>query len=536
MAFAIPNRPFATEPFTGLMTPDGIFEIALGQQNINMHVANSAAAVSNVQVYVESVSDPGIVVTPQTFYIASAAKGASHLFSWQADFTLASPGKHLVSFIVQTASGHQRIIKNIFVTRMQFNPATHSFSVTTPEGVIDVAFKEMIGPADPLCCPGRKRSIGNLCTSGRCDVRTALLTALTDASALQANSFAKASLLQFLSQEFRRYDRNFVFCMPQVLLGSLDAAVTPTPPYAGQYGDLPFQDPWWKIVLAILAFLLLIAAAIAEAVGGSGDLTAGAGGTHDLPTDTGGSCCTPTASGGGTSSVAAGLLAAAAAVATVAAASDVRDPFRKGQDHTAPAKPTELTTAELLKLNFNYSDDIVPGKPFKVGIDYEYRRQTTSKLYTYAATENNANVHLLNKYVIDAPNIVRAYKREPFIVKAQFYDANDKLFKGNQLFVQCYLIGPANQLRKFALQDNGVGADTAANDGTYTGGTFFSLDDLGLWKYFVLAQDINNASPDLTPEQAAQIIGGMLLTDQFSITFKGGTCPLVPDGDVNVIG
>lgn len=535
MAFAIPNRPFATEPFTGLMTPDGIFEIALGQQNLNVQVTNSAGSVSNVQVYVESVSDPGIAVTPQTFYIANAANGVSHLFSWRADFTLASPGKHLVSFIVQTASGHQRIIKNIFVTRIQFNPATHSFSVTTPEGVINVAFKEMIGPADPLCCPGRKRSTGKLCTSGKCDARAELLTAITNASARNASS-AGGSLLQYLSQEFRRYDSDFVFCMPQVLLGALDATIAPTPPYAGQYGDLPFQDPWWKIVLAILAFLLLIAAAIAEAVGGSGDLTAGAGGTHDLPSGTGGSCCTPTASGGGTSPVAAGLLAAAATVATIAAASDVRDPFRKGQDNTAPATKTELTTAELLTMKFNYSDDIVPGKAFKVGIEYQYRRQTTSKVYSYSSTETNANIHLLNKYVIDAPDVVRAYKREPFIVKAKFYDANNKLFKGNQLFVQCYLIGPTEQLRRFALQDNGVGADSAANDGTYTGATFFSLDDLGLWKYFVLAQDVNNANPDLTPEEAAQIIGGMLLTDQFSITFNGGTCPLVPDGDVNVIG
>lgn len=79
-------------------------------------------------------------------------------------------------------------------------------------------------------------------------------------------------------------------------------------------------------------------------------------------------------------------------------------------------------------------------------------------------------------------------------------------------------------------------ADDAAEDGVYTGWHRFSIQEKGLWKYFVLAQDVNTAAPDLSPEEAAQIIGGMILTNQLSITFSGGICPLVADGDVNVIG
>jgi hypothetical protein len=281
--------------------------------------------------------------------------------------------------------------------------------------------------------------------------------------------------------------------------------------------------------------LLLVAAAIAEAVDGSGSVTAGASGTHDLPSGTGGSCCTPTASGGGTSYIAAGLLSAAATVALIAVASDVRDPFRKGQDHTAPDTDSELTIAEKLSMKAVYTDEVIPGKAFNTGIEYKYTRITTAKSYTYTATETSANVHLLDKYVIDAPDVVRAYKRELFVVKAQFYDANKELFKGSQLFVQCYLVGPAGQLQIFKLQDNGLQADATSSDGTYTGAYRFTAKDQGLWKYFVLAQDVNTANPNLEPEEAAQIIGGMLLTDQLSITFTGGICPLVADGDVNVI-
>lgn len=535
--FAIPNRPFSTEPITGLMTPDGIFETAIGQQNINAHVQSMSGTGANVQVYIESVSDPGIIITPATHFIASAASGVPHLFSWRADFTAASPGKHLVSFIVQTPSGNQRIIKKIFVTKIAYNPATEGYSITCPEGVIKTVFTKAVGPKNPLCCSGSKRED---CVDGLCRTRETMREAIRTAATLARDDKNARNLLYYLSRGFKGHDPNFTFCAPQVLLSELEAEFVPTPAYGGQYSDLPFQDPWHKALLAILAFLLLIAAAIAEAVDGSGSITVGGSGTHDLPPSDGGtgggSCCTPTASGGGTSYVAAGLLAAAATVALIAGASDVRDPFRKGQDNTAPDTDTELTTSEKLKLAFQYPDEIIPGTPFNVGIDYKYQRITTAKTYLHEANETNANIHLLNNYEINAPDVVRAYKRERFIVKAKFFDANDKLFQGSQLFVQCYLIGPAGQLKTFVLQDNGALVDGAAEDGVYTGWHRFSVQEKGLWKYFVLAQDVNTAAPDLSPEEAAQIIGGMILTNQLSITFSGGICPLVADGDVNVIG
>ncbi len=531
--FAIPNRPFATEPITGMMTPDGIFEVALGQQSINAHVQSSSGAAVNVQVYVESVSDPGIVVDPVTHFIASASPNVPHLFTWQADFTAASPGKHLISFIVETpGGGSQRIIKKIFVTKMAYDPATEGYTISCPEGTMGVIFKQMLGPKNPLCCRGEKED----CADGVCRPRQALRAALNTAANLAAADNNQKNLLHYLVRGFKGHERDFTFCAPQVLVSEVETLVLPTPPYSGQYGDLPFQDPWWKVLFAILALILLIAAAIAEAVDGSGSITVGASGTHDLPSGSGGSCCTPTASGGGTSYIAAGLLAAAATMAVIAGASDVRDPYRKGQDNTTPDNPSEITVAEALSMKFNYPEPVIPGTPFRVGLDFKYVRTTNVKTYTYEASETNANIHLLDHYEINAPDVVRAYQRELFVVEAKFFDADKKLIRGSQLFVQCYLIGPEGQLRKFALQDNGLQADATSSDGTYTGAIRFSTKDKGLWKYFVLAQDVNTADPNLEPEEAAQIIGGMIMTDQLSITFSGGVCPLVADGDVNVIG
>jgi hypothetical protein len=48
--------------------------------------------------------------------------------------------------------------------------------------------------------------------------------------------------------------------LPFYLLKDGVMTVTYDPPFAGQYGDLPYQDPWWKVLLIILAVILAIAA------------------------------------------------------------------------------------------------------------------------------------------------------------------------------------------------------------------------------------------------------------------------------------
>jgi len=512
--FNIPNRPFASEPITGLMLPDGIFESTIGKQNINIHLINSGpATIAGAKVYVESVDDPGIVVTAATYPLPFAAPGISHLFRWTANFSGATPGVHLVSFIVEVGSERHRIIKKIFVTRVSFNAATGAFSADTPEGRISISFHGFVRPKHPAgcgCCKKRDQNPDN--PTGQ--HRRSVLDYVRDGIAAGKN-------------------RDFTLCSRDYLPLDFSVEITETPAFLGQYGDLPFQDPWWKILLCIIAFLLVVAAAIAEAVDGSGEIstTGGPGGGGSPVPD----CCGLAPSGGGTSYIAAGLLAAAAAVATAAGLSDLRDPIRKGQDHT-PVATGLLTLAEKLHVQLAYAEPVALGRPFKVGAKWEYQRITTGGNFSYEATESHANIHTLSRYEITAPDVIRTYKRERFVVKGKFWDADKRLFTGSQLFVQCFLSGPLGQWRNFVLQDNGdYNPDWKANDGTYTGQTYFSYDERGLWTYFVIAQDVNDAQPNMTPESAAQIIGGLVRTHHLSISFEGGECALVPDGHVSVV-
>src|SRR5271154_5347448 len=151
-AISVPNRPFSSELITGLALPDGIFETTIGLQRVNAHFKNQGASPSpTVNIYIESVSDPGIVVTPQSYTTALPA-GAAQLFAWNADFSAASPGVQYISFIADDGVNHTRSIKKIFITRVTFNPMTKIFRAETPEGTMEVLFGEFFGPKGACCC------------------------------------------------------------------------------------------------------------------------------------------------------------------------------------------------------------------------------------------------------------------------------------------------------------------------------------------------------------------------------------------------
>jgi hypothetical protein len=80
---------------------------------------------------------------------------------------------------------------------------------------------------------------------------------------------------------------------------------------------------------------------------------------------------------------------------------------------------------------------------------------TTGASYTFAASDSKQNVHVLSRYEIDAPNVIRRYKRELFIIHGRFFDSDNQLVTGDNLLVQCILVGPLGQYRVFPMQDNG---------------------------------------------------------------------------------
>ena len=90
---------------------------------------------------------------------------------------------------------------------------------------------------------------------------------------------------------------------------------TPNPTYAGTHGELPFSDPWWKILAIINAIIAV-------------------------------------------------------------ACSDIADPFWRGQGATPPATG-ELTLAERVVKKWVLPEAPNAGLPYTADISWEYQRFTT---------------------------------------------------------------------------------------------------------------------------------------------------------------
>src|SRR6478609_2157582 len=96
----VSTRPFAIEPVTKVMLPDGIFDNALHNLQIAAHFTNeSDKELTNVKIYLESTGDLGIVVPAKTVPFATIPARATVLVMWDANFKNAKPGKRYISFI-----------------------------------------------------------------------------------------------------------------------------------------------------------------------------------------------------------------------------------------------------------------------------------------------------------------------------------------------------------------------------------------------------------------------------------------------------
>lgn len=94
------------------------------------------------------------------------------------------------------------------------------------------------------------------------------------------------------------------------------------------------------------------------------------------------------------SPIAAGLYGAAAGAAIAAAASDYRDPTRRGQDNTVPDE-NELTLKESVDFSIEYPNLPLPGVAFQTDVKWKYTRETSHRVLDYGIEESNTNTQFL---------------------------------------------------------------------------------------------------------------------------------------------
>lgn len=494
----IRKRPFSIEPFTNIMLPDGIFDTALKKQKITCFYTNtSEKTLKEVTIYLEGVGDSGIVSVAHSHFFPEIKSGASVRVSWLADFEHGTPGKKIVSFIAQ-AKGMSlvRTLKNIFVSQTKRDMITGEYTCTVEEGSLKVTNLEVIGSKD----------------------------------------------------KWEPCSERYKECRPTKgpwVPARMTMAFYPNPSYKGVHGDLPFSDPWWKILALIVAAIAAIVAIIA-AVNGEGTAGTAVGGTFDETTGDI-DCCAPAPGGipGDDSITVAGVASVIATTAVAVALSDDADPWWRGQNATPPDKD-ELTVVETVDVTFNYPDGAPQaGKPYPIDVKWDYQRITTGKTYNYSVEETQKNIHVNGGVEVEVPTVHHAFA-EPLVIKSRFNNVDGELFAGEDLYVFALLRSPDDMYFLVDLGDDGIEYDEKQNDGTYTGA--IHLEEIyplllknklkldGIWRVYVFAQDVNDATPEMLPQIAAQRIGGFMVASGLQITFDSSLpCPLEAQAIVTVV-
>ncbi len=483
----IPHRPSGVYPATDLMNIDGFFVVNMGRQHVQLTLRNVGADLDGVSVYLEGFSDPGVSFAPRRLDVGWLPAGAELPVRFTADFTNAAPDASFVSFVVE-ADGHQlrRIVKKIFVTRVDYHKPSKTYTVKTPQGdMAIVVHRALMGPEEGRCRDGEAFTV----------------------------------LFQDVSYTLR-----------------------PKPSYEGVRGPLMYEDPWWKLALLILAGLVALGAALYDYFS-DGTLDGGSvsvGGTFE---ETGPSvCCTKVSTSASKDEkdyLAKGLYGAAGAIATAGIASDDPDLHWRGQEATEPAAG-ELTVGERVRLQIDYVEAPSPGVPYAIEGEWAYTRETDAGgTYVHEARDRRENIHVLERYEVEAPS---AHDRAsgPLVVSARFVKIGGDLCRGGELLVTGHLISDHGQYRQFQLTDAGLDPDAEPNDGVYTGAYRFSRDagekgdPSGNWYLFVVAQDVNTVAEGTDPFEAAHTVGGMVLTTQLQLGIDK-PCELNHDAVIAVV-
>ncbi|KAJ6100378.1 hypothetical protein N7499_000008 [Penicillium canescens] len=518
---SIPFRPYSTHATIALMNVDGIFVANHGNQYIAVEPRNDSPDIlRDLEMYVEGASDPNIPITSSVIPVLRPVEpNATFKSQFLADFSKATPGQTTLSFIIQNAAAGSfiRVVKKIFVTRIEYDKNTKNFFIPFPQGMMEIHLNIGILPGKTDNRTGNEGQC-KCCCACQCGAQVG------GNQVSVSPAFIKAATITW----------------------------TPSPPYAGVHGPLPFNDPWNKVGLGIIAGILallggtslLIDYALSHSGGGGGGsetkVEVSVGGTFDLA-EPSIHCCDKVEVSSSSNTilqlVASGLFAAAGYAATLAIGSDEVDFFYRGQEQTAPNQH-ELTVSEFVSFEADYAETPSLGTPFRGNVKWNYSRNLDSgRTLQYQAENAYSNRHYLSKYAIHIDghtnpnnhfNHYRAIRR-PLTICTEFFDPNGKPFVGNRLYVTCLIWTDTGRTRFYELRDDGIHGrflNFDPNTGNYCTEIFTSLDDpAGTWYVFVFAQNVNTVLDGTDQYTAAKTIGGFVLTPQLGMDFDTNAKP-----------
>lgn len=300
--FDVPYRPYAIRMQDLVQMPDGIFDTLLGTYYMGVRVRNTwgesfaadhvldispagraALAANGIQI-VDTWTHDELTRMGQSqmgtgMSLAGMAPGDARTVFFKVDVSAASPRKHEVEFIHLDLSGtpdpgnpKRRLRKQIFVSSSYLDEATGDLVCEVDEGTVRMSLKQVAYDRRGF---RRSRKRGG-CKPQKKGSRTSLRDLQRKLQSLAHGRFDPCELLEAIERHCKcdgpprpqdplhPCDKKYTYGPFYMVPTHFSYGVEPRVSFTGQHGPIPYQDPWWKIALLILAFLLLIAGALSE--------------------------------------------------------------------------------------------------------------------------------------------------------------------------------------------------------------------------------------------------------------------------------
>jgi len=309
-AVSQPVPPFAVRPENLQAMPEGVFEATLGRYFMAVRVTNifthpwpasarvglsarcrawlAAGGVNVVDAWsVNEQATFGQTVVNGRVAVGGLAAWESRLIHFKVDVSAAQVRKHQVELQVDTDFGAESIdLINrkakapIQVSRTTFDAATNVFTSRCDAGTLSAVVKELtvdynsfkraLGDARRFIRGGGAGG-GSTSTMSGCDPRKlerirAQLRAFLEGKDVDICSLWRELACCCAGGKHDDGCDDWTKCGGGPGLSfflwptKVDYTVDYHPAFAGQFGPIPFDDPWWKILLIIIAIILTIAA------------------------------------------------------------------------------------------------------------------------------------------------------------------------------------------------------------------------------------------------------------------------------------
>ncbi len=290
----VPIRPFALRTDDMQMMPDGIFDASLGIYYMGVRVENTWGAdftadshwIGITAASRAALAAAGIVIidawTPQElesvgqklnpggnhFILPTLARHQVHTVYFKLDCTRASTRKYQIEFecveasMIDPASPRRRTMANIFVSRSTFDTATGRLNINCPEGRLSLRITRFAAPVSYVL--RERRRVGRRQPDNECrDALQKLRELLLSCQEIDCSELRR--LFVCVCTEQGPGHRAGPFIYPDIPLWPMEFEYTiEGAPFTGTTGPIPFQDPWWKLLLIIVAIILSIAAALSD--------------------------------------------------------------------------------------------------------------------------------------------------------------------------------------------------------------------------------------------------------------------------------